>query len=390
MMGYAARLLPYVINYKLARLGIARPRHPAFLNHSITNKCQSKCKTCNIWQLYKKNPAKEKEELTTEEIEKVFKTMQPIFAYNICGGEPFLREDIGDICRLAVKYIKPAVIHSPTNCLAPEKIEAGVKDILSKIPEDVKLTIKMSLDGIGKEHDKIRGVKGNFKKLMETHDKLVKIRKSHPNLYVDAGTTVSNLNLDKLPEINAYVKKHMKLDNFYHEIADMRAELFNIKDKTENSDFKDVVEDLSVTPTGDAYSRIAGYLCSEVIKEMKGKRSLSRILQASRIVYYKRAAKVMRNGKRVLPCYAGISNAHINPWGDVWVCNVQAFRHDMGNLKNFNYNFDKLWNSKKAKEVRKWVNERHCYCPLVGQGMLDTIMSPSELAKVFWYYVKYR
>ena len=49
-------------------------------------------------------------------------------------------------------------------------------EILKKIPPHVQLTVKMSLDGIDKDHDKIRGVKGNFKKLLQTHDILINIR----------------------------------------------------------------------------------------------------------------------------------------------------------------------------------------------------------------------
>lgn len=391
MLKYSIELLPALANYALARRGLIKPRHPILLNYSITNKCQSKCTTCNIWQLYKKNPEKEKEELALDEIEKTFRTIKPIFLFNICGGEPFLRGDIGDICALAAKYIKPKVIHSPTNCLSPDKIEKGVRDILSKIPSSTQLTVKLSIDGVGKEHDRIRGVKGNFKKVMETHDRLVKVREEYPNFYLDAGTTVSKMNLAKLPEIKAYANKHMKLDNFLHEIADTRAELFNVDNKECNhKDFKCVTDNLLVTPSGEEYSKIVDHLCNEVKKEMKGKRALSRITQALRLAYYQRAGRAMKQKRRVVPCYAGISNAHLNPWGDVWICNVQAFRKSLGNVKDYNYNFDGLWNSANAMAVRKWVGEKHCYCPLVGQAFLDTLMHPKELGKVLYYYIKYR
>jgi len=391
MFKYILGILPALFNYKLSRIGIIKPRHPIILNFSITNKCQSRCTTCNIWQLYEKNPKKEKEELKLWEIEKLFKTMKPVFLLNICGGEPSLRNDLGDICALATKYIKPKVIHFPTNCLSPEKVEFVVKDILAKISKETNLTVKLSLDGIGADHDKIRGVEGNFEKLLETHDCLVKIREKNKNFYLDAGTTISKKNLNKLPQIIDYVNKNLKLDNFLHEIADTRAELFNISDKNcNNHDFKEVVSDLKVTPRGEQYSSITDYLCEEVKKDMKGKRALSRITQALRIAYYKRAGKAMKNKKRVVPCYAGISNAHLNPWGDLWICNVQAFKKSMGNVKDYNYDFDKLWNSLNARKIRKWVKEEHCYCPLVGQAFLDTMMHPIELIKVLWYYLVYR
>ncbi len=386
---YAMRIFPKLIMYKLARHKLVKTSNPILFNFSVTNECQSKCTICNIWKLYKEFPERRHQELQLWEIEKVFKSMKPVFLLNICGGEPSLREDLDEICRLACKYIKPAVIHFPTNCLSPNKIKKTVSNILKKIPSNVHLTIKMSLDGIGKKHDEIRGVPGNFKKLLKTHDILVKLREKYPNLYVDAGTTISLKNLNNLKEINEYVNKNLKLDNFLHEIADTRAELFNVdieEGKLKNK-FKGVMKNLKVTPEGKQYERVIKYLTKEVIKNMKNARKLSKITQALRLVYYKRAAKVMKQGKRMVPCYAGISNAHLNPWGGLWICNVQAFKKEMGTVRDFDYNFNRLWHSNHAYKIRKWVKSNQCHCPLVGQAFLDTLMNPLELIKVFWYYI---
>ncbi|TKJ17353.1 radical SAM protein [Candidatus Woesearchaeota archaeon B3_Woes] len=393
ILKYGSKIIPKLIMYKLASYGLVKPPLPILLNFSVTNMCQSRCSTCNIWQLYKKNPKKRKEELTLNEIEKVFQDMDDIFLLNICGGEPTLRKDLPDICHLACKYIHPEVIHFPTNCLDPRSIKEITEEILKKIPPQVHLTVKLSLDGIGRKHDEIRGVLGNFKKLLKTHDYLVDLRNNYKNLYLDAGTTISLNNIKDLPKINDYVKKNLKLDNFLHEIADTRAELFNVdlkkKDSVTDKRFLKVTNNLKVTPSGSEYDKVVKNICNEIIKDMKNKRKLSKITQALRLVYYKRAAKTMINRKRMSTCYAGISNAHLNPWGDLWICNVQAFKKSMGNVRDYGYNFKKLWYSKNAKEIRKWVSEKHCYCPLVGQSFLDTIMNPIELIKVLYYYIKY-
>ncbi|MFH1209748.1 MAG: radical SAM protein [archaeon] len=388
ILKYGFRIFPKLIGYKLALYGLIKPPYPILFNFSVTNKCQSKCTMCNIWKLYKNYPKKEREELKIDEIEKIFKTMKPVFLLNICGGEPFLRDDLDDICMLASKYIKPAVIHIPTNCLAPEKIRDTTTNILKKIPKNTQLTIKMSLDGIGSKHDKIRGIKGNFKKLIQTYNYLKDIREEYSNLYVDAGVTVSLNNIKDLKEITEYVEKNFDLDNFLHEIADTRAELFNA-DVSENKlkkDYNNVMEDLHVTPKGKQYQEVVDLLINDVRRKIKTRRKLSKITQALRIVYYKRAAKVMSKEKRVVPCYAGISNAHLNPWGGLWICNVQAFRKKIGNLKDYDYDFNKIWYSKKAYEIRKFVKSNQCYCPLVGQSFLDTVLNPKELFKVFYYY----
>jgi len=367
------RFTPRLIGFKLARWGVIRPPHPLLMNFSVTNRCQSRCLTCNIWRLYKDKPSIRKTELKIDEIEKIFKGMRPLLLFNICGGEPFLRNDLYKICELAHKYLKPAVMHSPTNCLSPIKIENQMKKILPRIGK-TPFTLKLSLDGIGEKHDYIRGTPGNFKKVVETYNRLIKLKKRYSNFYLDAGATISNFNINDLDEITEWVEKNMpELDSFVHEIGDLRGELFN--------------KDMGIRPSGKEYTRAEQYLTREIRKKMRSARDLSKMILALKLVYYDRAAKVMRTKKRAIPCYAAISNAHMNPWGGLWPCNIQAFDKEMGNFKNFNYDFNKLWYSKQANRVRKWINGEHCHCPLIGQAFLDTILTPKESFKVAMYYL---
>lgn len=374
MFKYVFELTPKIIGYKLARKGLCKPPLPAIFNFSVTDRCQSRCKTCSIWRLYQEKTELEKEELKLWEIEKIFQSMDRVFLLNIAGGEPFLRDDLPEICGLAYKYLSPRVIHSPTNCLAPKRIEDVVIRILGRI-ENTPLTIKLSVDGVEEKHDYIRGVKGNFDKFLNTYKRLHEVQKDYPNFYLDAGMTISNYNINNIEELEEYVKKNLKFDNFLHEIADWRGELFNL--------------DLPIRPTGEEYTKIINYLTDRVREDMKDSRKLSKITQALRLVYYDRAARVLREDKRVIPCYAGISNAHLNPWGGIWPCNVQAFKKEMGNVRDFDYDFKKLWHSEQANNVREWIKSNQCSCPLVGQAFLDTIMNPKELLKVFRYYFRY-
>jgi len=64
-----------VMGYKLSRIGLAKAPKPLTLTFSVTNMCQSKCKTCNIWKLYIDKPELKKNELSLSEIEKIFKSL---------------------------------------------------------------------------------------------------------------------------------------------------------------------------------------------------------------------------------------------------------------------------------------------------------------------------
>ena len=45
------QMLTKVIQYRLAHAGLANAGMPLVLTFSLTNRCNSKCKTCNIWKI---------------------------------------------------------------------------------------------------------------------------------------------------------------------------------------------------------------------------------------------------------------------------------------------------------------------------------------------------
>ena len=209
-MGYFREVFPKILHYPLVYRGIVPPGTPINLTFSITNLCQSKCKTCSIWRLYRDRPEKLKAELTLDEIEKIFMTMGHIYVFNISGGEPFLRKDIVEIIALACKYLTPGIVHIPTNAISPRLVLKRVRRIIeilkAKYPH-VRLTIKPSLDHIGDRHDKIRGVKGNFEKVIWLFNRLTEYKADYPNLHVELGTVISRWNINDIAEISEFADR---------------------------------------------------------------------------------------------------------------------------------------------------------------------------------------
>ncbi|MEK6817117.1 MAG: hypothetical protein AABY09_05865, partial [Nanoarchaeota archaeon] len=60
----------------------------------------------------------------------------------------------------------------------------------------------------------------------------------------------------------------------------------------------------------------------------------------------------------------------------------------LGNVRDFDYNFDRLWKSAQAQKVREWVSQENCFCPLVGQAMVDTLLDPKEVMKTLNIYFR--
>ena len=93
----------------------------------------------------------------------------------------------------------------------PKKV---IKLAMSLLEKDIPLSIGISLDGVGKKHDAIRGIKGNFERvdfLMKELSKLKKIYRRKLDYVI--GYTLSDLTADNLAELQKYGKK-MKTEVF--------------------------------------------------------------------------------------------------------------------------------------------------------------------------------
>lgn len=352
-----------VLKYKLARSGLVNVDTPLVLTFSVTNRCNSRCKTCNIW----KNPLPPSEELTLSEIEQIFKSIGDLYFLNLSGGEPFLRSDIVEIIRLSQYYMSPNLVHIPSNGLLTDTIENRVKEILKVISPKTFLTIKLSLDGIGDAHDEVRGVKGNFEKLVETYSRLDNIRKAHPNFHLGFNTITSKFNLAHLDQIITYAR-NLNPDSYVTEIAENRSELFNVAD--------------DITPDAQTYKNLILNFRESTKQNLRSRRSISKYTEASRLVYYDYVVKILSEKRQVLPCYAGLSNAHLNPNGEVWPCCILAYSQSFGNVRNYNCDFKKLWHSHKARAVREYIKAGHCYCPMANQSYSNMLCNPIAMAKV--------
>ena len=365
------------VNFRLARRGLSRPGLPITLTFSVTNRCQSRCKTCLIWKFHEKRPELVQEELSLDEIERVFRGMGRIVFFNISGGEPFLRDDLPDVVALALAHLRPSIVHIPTNALAPGRIERQVSEMLediSKKSPGAKLSVKPSLDGLREQHDEIRGVPGNFGKVMETIERLRPLSDHYPQFVLEVGTVISRLNMDSIEAIASFVHS-LGIESYRSELAEVRTELAN--------------KDTDVTPAPDDYERAINVFKRHTIEGLRGKRRYTRMLEAMRLVYYDLALRTLRERRQVIPCFAGISNAHLDPYGNLWPCCTLAGDASLGNLREAGYDFWNVWRSRKADEVRASIRRGECFCPLANQAYSNILLSPTWLLKTAAAFLRY-
>jgi MoaA/NifB/PqqE/SkfB family radical SAM enzyme len=280
----------------------------------------------------------------------------------ISGGEPFLRKDLPEILIALDKYCKPKIINIPTNGILTSRILGMVKQICRTLPK-TQIIVNISIDGIGEEHDKIRNVRGNYQKAMNTYKSLKKLK--FRNLALGIHTVISRLNYKNFPVI-ATTLLQLEPDSYITEIAEERGELLNIG--------------ANITPSPLDYRAAIDFLLHR-IKNQKFK-GMNRITQAFRIEYYNLVKKILRDKKQVIPCYAGISSCQIASNGDVWMCCTKA--KPVGNLYEKNFNFRSIWFSRQARKMRKEIKQKKCYCPLANASYTNLMMHIPSLLRVFY------
>lgn len=363
------KIAPYMFDYRMNRWFGRKKFNPMTITYSVTAACQSRCKTCQIGAMFCQDPTRPQKDLKLDEIEKIFKSMKPVYFFNMSGGEPFMRDDLPEIVELACKYLKPRVVHTPTNAILSAKIIKNTEKIIQivrKYDPSVPVTVKPSIDGVGDKHDEIRGVKGNFKCLLKTIDGLKKLEEKYDNFHLELGTVISNFNINDLDEIEDFVHS-LGVESYRNEVAECRTEFFNLEDE--------------ITPPAEVYQKLIKDFARKVEDNIGKKKKLARTTEAMRVVYYDLAGKILAEKRQVIPCYAGVSNVHINYDGGVWPCCVLGYEQEMGNLRDYDYDFQKLWYSDKAFEVRKYIKEKNCACPLANQAYSNELMHIPTLVK---------
>lgn len=334
---------------------------------SVTYRCNSKCKTCNIWNI--QNKVRSEAELTLDEWEKVLKSLgESPYWVTISGGEPFLRGDLVEIIGLIERYNKPKIVNIPTNGILWKVIPEKVGKVLETISPDTTLVLNFSLDGVGEDHDKIRGVPGNYSFLVKSYRETVNLKKDYPNLVVGIHTVISSWNVHEIPKIYETVMREFNPDQYITEMAEERNEMEN--------------HGVGITPSPEAYEEALDFLVRRINDGLKsgGWRGLAKITEIFRIKYYRMMGEYCRSGKQQISSYAGFASAQISPVGEVWECAVYA--SCMGNLRDYGYDFKKLWCSKEARQVRENVKKHHP-CPLANENYTNMLFHiPSILSVI--------
>jgi MoaA/NifB/PqqE/SkfB family radical SAM enzyme len=305
---------------------------PLVFSILITNKCNLRCKHCFYHETI--SCGDKISQLSLDEYEKISLSMKNFLTGIFCGGEPFLRQDMAEIINIFRKNNNMMMADSASNGQLTDKIIVQVEKILKSFP-GLSYSLGLSIDGFRLEHDNIRG-EGTFDRAMITWKELKKIKKYHKNFELYICSTINTINEHIMAEFFRWSFKFLDPD---------KISLLKIRQSPRAGDnIKNI--DLS------------NYLnCIEVIEEHMKTLPVA-TLNMPQTYILNSAYNYIYDGeiynKKQFKCYAGLHGGFIDYDGSVGVCEVFP---SIGNLRDFNYDFDSLWNSREASKIRTLVND---------------------------------
>ncbi|HKZ58001.1 MAG TPA: radical SAM protein [Thermodesulfovibrionales bacterium] len=190
-----------------------KPEDFFFLTFAITYLCGSKCAMCNIWQKYKDDPHKNREELSAGEIREAFSRSEILKRARIliiAGGEPFLKKDFNEIILFLKSFNPAAPVIIPTNGQHPDLIEDKLKELMQSLLKqgnrDSVLYVGVSLDGMEEAHERMRGIEGSFRDALKT----VEILRNIKGIYTGFVFTLTPQNYREFKSV-VKLSKEMKM-----------------------------------------------------------------------------------------------------------------------------------------------------------------------------------
>ena len=297
-----------------------------------TFRCNSRCQMCYIW----KNPTEPKLEVTAETLAKLPGGFDNL---NLSGGEPTLRRDLATL--VDVLYPKARIMEISSNGLHPEKLVP----IIKKYPN---IKVRFSLEGNEETSNRIRGEEGGYA-----------VKVAGLKMLQEAGGTDLGF---------AFVIQDENVDQLVRTYEFARSQGFELATSTLHNAWQFYKNDNYFYDRVKVARQVEG-LITAMLKSGKVKNWFRAYLNLGLI------EKILGH-PRLIPCVAGTGFAFIDPWSDVWACNVRSDL-PLGNLVR------ESWESIMASETAKHsigkvrACEQNCWMVTTARTAMRSALIPS-------------
>jgi MoaA/NifB/PqqE/SkfB family radical SAM enzyme len=245
-----------------------------------TYRCNSKCQMCYIWQ----NPTHPMDEVSVATLGKLPEGFDNL---NVSGGEPTLRDDLPEL--IDVLAPKARVTEISSNGLYPDRL-------LPIIKRHPRVKVRFSLEGNELTSNAIRGEQNGF------NTKVEGLRRLKEAGGTDLGFAIV------IQDENA-----AQLADVYELSRSMGVELAT-----------------STLHNAWQFHKNDNYFYDRIAVAREVERLITAQLKTAQVKNWFRAylnlglIKKILGQDRLIPCTAGSDFAFIDPWADVWACNVRT------------------------------------------------------------------
>lgn len=319
-------------------------RNPVSLVHFVTNRCNARCSFCFIDF---DDPETFRGELTIEEIDQFTRTLGPSLQnVNLTGGEPFARKELLEIARIYFRNTDIRSIFITSNGSLPDRMVPFARTLSEEFP-DRKVIFSLSIDSFPEEHDRIRKIDGLFEKCMESYHGLVALGGA---AMANIAITVSHENHEIVMPLYEYLVEERAVKALTATIVRDEGVYRIPRDRKES--IADAYANLTTRIQADLRSgRLEGY----DVGTLQG-----RLMNKKNVIVNKLISDTYVEPRYVSPCHAGTLFGVIEANGRVRPCEV--LNDDLGNLRDHNYDFQKIWQSSDAKALAAWIKKSKCNC----------------------------
>ena len=318
---------------------------PISLIHFLTNRCNARCSFCFIDF---DDPKTFKGELTLSEIDAMTKNMgKTLLNVNFTGGEPFARKDIVDIAKLYIRNTTIQSIYITTNGSLPDRVKNFVEEISKHSPE-IEINLQISIDDIPEKHNSVRKIKNLFEDCLITYRLIKELKK--PKINASVSITVTHENCSNIKEIFYYLIEQCKIDSI---------KCCLVRDEGVYARPKEKVDEILT-----AYDWL-----TNKIKEYQNKKMINnyansiqgKIHNKKDEISWDLIKKIYKENKFISPCHASSLFGVITADGKVYPCEILEDKL-IGDLRNFDMNFMKLWTTQENKDIKKFILDSKCKC----------------------------
>ncbi|HZG51314.1 MAG TPA: radical SAM protein [Pyrinomonadaceae bacterium] len=328
---------------RYAKLALGQPFAPVLLNILVTSVCDMRCTHCFFTDELDDRPRK-KLQMKTHEIQRVSETLGGNLGVLIlAGGEPFTRKDLPEIVRAFYENNKLESVYLMSNGQIQKRIMPDVTRILQECP-NLNVAVALGIDGLKDQHEKIRQKPGSWDIAIDTARQLQSIKREYPRLDIQTCTCFMNTNQDTIFEWYDFLKYDLKPDKVnFNYIRPPSADPKELDiDHARYAELAHMIDsDSRNSAIKNNYGGDAGFFKAAIDIYMHGL-----------------IAKAQEEQQAQMTCYAGTAGGVIYDEGTVSSCeNLDA----VGNLRDYDWNFQKLWLS-PAMQARRQKAKSGCFC----------------------------